>query len=62
MRVDATAQGDPSLRVGTHVTIAGVNPFFENTYCVTEATHRFDLERGYQTEFLAEGAYLGNGP
>jgi phage protein D len=61
VRVDATAQGDPSLRVGTHVTIAGVNPFFENTYSVVEATHRFDLERGYLTDFLAEGAYLGTG-
>lgn len=62
VRVDGTAQGHPSLRVGSHVAIAGVNPFFENTYCVTEATHRFDLERGYLTDFLAEGAYLGTGP
>lgn len=62
VRVDATAQGDPTLRVGTHVAIAGVNPFFENTYCVTEATHRFDLDRGYLTDFMAEGAYLGDGP
>jgi hypothetical protein len=30
--VDATAQGDPRIRVGTEVTIAGVNPFFENAY------------------------------
>ena len=62
VRVDATAQGDPSLRVGTHVTIAGVNPFFENTYSVVEATHRFDLDRGYLTDFVAEGAFLGTGP
>lgn len=62
VRVVATAQGNAELRVGTHVTIAGVNPFFENTYCVTEATHRFDRDRGYLTEFRAEGAYLGNGP
>jgi phage protein D len=62
VRVDATAQGDASLRVGTKVTIAGVNPFFENDYTVTEATHRFDLDRGYLTDFLAEGAYLGRGP
>jgi phage protein D len=62
VRVDGTAQGDPGLRIGTQVAIAGMNPFFENTYCVTEATHRFDLERGYLTDFLAECAYLGRGP
>lgn len=62
VKVAGTAQGTAELRVGTHVAIAGVNPFFENTYCVTEATHRFDRDRGYLTEFRAEGAYLGNGP
>jgi phage protein D len=61
VRADATAQGNPALRVGTHVEIIGVNPFFENTYSVTEATHRFDLDRGYLTEFRAECAYLGRG-
>lgn len=61
VRVDASAQGDPTIRVGTHVTIAGVNPFFANTYVVTGATHRFDLRNGYQTDFLAECAYLGEG-
>jgi phage protein D len=62
VRADATAQGDPALRVGTQVTIAGVNPFFENVFSVTEATHLFDLDRGYRTDFLAECAFLGRGP
>jgi phage protein D len=62
VRVDGTAQNASALRVGTHVTIAGVNPFFENTYCVTEATHRFDRDGGYLVDFMAEGAYLGDGP
>jgi len=61
VRVDAAAQGNAAIRVGTHVTLAGVNPFFENTYVVVEATHRFDLEGGYLTEFIAEGAFLGGG-
>ena len=61
VRVDAAAQGDGRIRVGSHVTIAGVNPFFTNTYVVTEAIHRFDLANGYLTEFLAEGAYMGDG-
>ncbi|MCC7283146.1 MAG: phage late control D family protein [Acetobacteraceae bacterium] len=62
VRADATAEGNPDLRVGSQVEIAGVNPFFENTYTVTEATHRFDLDRGYLTDFRAECAYLGRGP
>ncbi|WP_372617563.1 phage late control D family protein [Falsiroseomonas sp.] len=59
VRVDATASGDPAIRVGTQVTISGVNPFFENDYTVVEATHRFDQATGYLTDFMAEGAYLG---
>jgi phage protein D len=62
LRVDATAGGDPAIRVGTQVTISGVNPFFENDYTVVEATHRFDLATGYQTDFIAEGAYLAVPP
>lgn len=61
VRVDAVAQGNAAIRVGAHVTIAGVNPFFENTYVVVEAVHRFDLETGYLTDFIAEGAFLGAG-
>jgi phage protein D len=61
VRVDAAAQGNPELRVGTKVTITGVNPFFVNDYSVVEAVHRYDLAAGYITEFIAEGAYLGAG-
>jgi len=61
VRVDASAQGDANIRVGSHVSITAVNPFFVNTYVVVEATHRFDLENGFLTEFIAEGAYLGDG-
>lgn len=61
VRVDASAQGNAELRVGSHVTINGVNPFFANTYVVTEATHRFDQRNGYLTDFLAESAFLAEG-
>jgi phage protein D len=61
VRVDGTAQGNPELRVGTKATITGVNPFFANDYTVVEATHRFDQETGYLTDFIAEGAHLGTG-
>ena len=59
VRMDATAQGDPAIRVGTQVTVSGVNPFFENDYTVIEAIHRYDRAMGYQTDFIAEGAFLG---
>ena len=59
VRVDGTAQGDGTIRVGSWVKLGGVNPFFANQYVVTEATHRYDLAGGYLTDFLAEGAFLG---
>lgn len=59
--LDATAEGNPSLRVGTHVTLSGMGGRFDNTYYVTSARHRFDTRRGYETDFQAEGAYWGNG-
>lgn len=61
VRIDAMAQGDPQIRVGSKVSIAGVNPFFANDYSVTQAVHRFDLANGYLTEFLGECAFLGAG-
>lgn len=61
VRADGTAQGNGAIRVGAWLEIAGVNPFFVNTYNVIEATHRFDLATGYLTDFIAECAYLGSG-
>ena len=55
------AEGNPSLRVGTYLTLTGLGPRFSNTYYTTAATHRFDQEKGYATEFTAECAYLGAG-
>jgi phage protein D len=60
VRLEGTAEGNPGLRVGTHVTISGISPRFDNTYYVTRACHRFNLRQGYRTEFNAECAYLGN--
>lgn len=59
VRIDGAAQGDGNIRVGTHATIAGVNPLFANIYVLTEITHRFDLDTGYLTEFLGECACMG---
>jgi uncharacterized protein len=57
--LEGTAEGNPAIRVGTHVTITGIGPRFSNTYYVTRASHRFDLEVGYRTLFEAECAYWG---
>lgn len=59
--VDATAEGNPALRVGTNVTLSGLGGRFNNTYYVTRARHRFDVQRGYETDFEAESAYWGAG-
>lgn len=58
--VRGTAEGNPALRVGTHVTLTGLGPRFSNTYYVVRASHRYDLEHGYETDFTAEGAFLGS--
>jgi len=57
VRVEALAEGNPALRVGTHVTLGGMGPRFDNTYYVVSVTHRYDLVRGYETVFEAECAY-----
>ncbi len=58
--IDGTAEGNPAVRVGTHVTLKGLGPRFSNTYYVTRCRHRFDLALGYETDFTAECAFLGN--
>lgn len=59
VRVEGTAEGNPALRVGTHVTLQGLGRRYDNTYYVVRACHRFDLARGYETDFEAECAFLG---
>jgi phage protein D len=59
--VEGVAEGNPLLRVGTHLKLTGLGPRFSNTYHVVRAAHRWDAERGYETEFEAECAFLGEG-
>lgn len=59
LRVDGATSGTPELRVGSHVALTGLGTWFSNTYYVTRVCHRFDLTNGYQTEFEAHGAFLG---
>ena len=57
--LDATAPGNPSIRVGTKVEVTGATARFNNTYLVVETCHRFDHDEGYRTDFVAQTAYLG---
>ena len=56
---EGLAIGNPNIRVGSHVTLIGVGPRFENTYYVTRTRHHYSTARGYQTTFKAECAFLG---
>jgi uncharacterized protein involved in type VI secretion and phage assembly len=56
---EGTATGHPGLRVGSHLRLTGVSPRFANTYYVVSAHHRFNQRKGYQTDFRAECAALG---
>ena len=57
---EGACEGNPALRVGTHLRILGAGPRWSNTYYVTGCTHRYDMRAGYETQFRAEGAYLGS--
>lgn len=57
---EGVAEGNAALRVGTNVKLTGTSPRFENTYAVIAVRHRYDNSRGYETEFKAQSAYLGN--
>jgi uncharacterized protein len=59
VRVSGTTEGNAALRVGTHVTLKGLGPRFENVYYVTRACHRWDVTNAYETDFEAESAFLG---
>ena len=59
--LEGTCEGNPALRVGTHVTIEGVGPRFPNTYYVTSACHRFDRTVGYADRFHAPNAAIFGG-
>lgn len=61
VRLEAVAEGNPAIRVGTTVAVSGLSAQFDNRYYVSQACHRFDQEQGYRTEFTGECAWLGEG-
>lgn len=59
--VRGVSEGDPRLQPGTQLDLSGLGAWFNNSYQTVEAWHLFDGVEGYRTEFLAQGAYLGQG-
>jgi phage protein D len=58
VRLHGSTEGNAELRVGTTLRVDGIGRRFDNSYAVVEATHRYDLISGYQTDFVAQSAYL----
>lgn len=54
-----TARGNGELRVGSWIELSAINARFANQYNVIRAVHRFDRAHGYETDFEAQCAYLG---
>ena len=52
-------EGNPALRVGSHLRLSGVSRRFENSYYVVASRHQYDTSNGYQTYFKAECYSLG---
>jgi phage protein D len=53
------ADGNPSVRVGATLDLAGLGDLFDGKYYVRLARHTFDQENGYRTSFEAERPGLG---
>src|SRR5262249_30259185 len=45
--VEATAEGNPEIRVGTQVNLTGLGGRFSNSYYVVRCRHTYDLTNGY---------------
>jgi phage protein D len=54
-----TADGTPSVRVGSTLDLTGLGDLFDGKYYVRLARHAFDLENGYRTSFEVERPGLG---
>lgn len=54
-----TCEGNPAVRVGARVSLRGVGTIFNGDYRVVRTCHRWDLVRGYETDFEVERVGLG---
>ncbi len=53
--LEAVIRGNPQVRAGGAVTLAGVGAPFEGRYTVTSSRHVFDSRRGYETWVTVSG-------
>jgi phage protein D len=54
--LEVVVRGNPNVRAGTAVTLAGAGAPFEGKYTVTASRHIFDPETGYTTRVMVSGA------
>jgi hypothetical protein len=59
VRGTGVADGNPKVRVGTRLTLAGLGPLFNGDYTVTRARHSFTLQDGFRTTFDVERPGIG---
>jgi uncharacterized protein involved in type VI secretion and phage assembly len=52
--LEGTAYGNPTMRAGVAVTLAGVGPMFDGRYILSSARHEFN-ETGFSTSFTVAG-------
>lgn len=57
--VDAIAEGNALLRIGTEVKLTGLTAAFNNSYYLVLTRHLYDQRLGFRSEFRGECAYLG---
>jgi uncharacterized protein involved in type VI secretion and phage assembly len=53
--IEGTAEGDPGLRAGVAVSVAGAGTSFDGKYVLTSCRHTYDTHNGYQTSFRVSG-------
>jgi len=55
IEADGQCLGHPAISAGASVAIKGVGTRFSGTYFVTSATHTYDADVGYTTQFTVSG-------
>jgi uncharacterized protein involved in type VI secretion and phage assembly len=53
--LEGTATGDPTLRAGVSISLAGTGKTFDGKYVLTSCRHTYDTHSGYQTAFRVSG-------
>jgi phage protein D len=59
VRGTGVVDGNPKVRVGARLTLAGLGPLFNGDYTVTRARHSFTLREGFRTTFDVERPGVG---